>query len=58
VAARNVRRSITGFARRLSGVVGYAGRGATGPCRSPPYRLGGSLAEPPSFLHEQTIGHV
>src|SRR5207247_1717840 len=48
--AMKVRRCITGSSRRQSASQerGDAGRGETGPgpCRSPPYRLGGSLAEP------------
>jgi hypothetical protein len=49
VPTRNVRRSINGSSRRCSAIQARedAGRGATGsgPCRSPPYRLGGSLTD-------------
>jgi hypothetical protein len=47
VPARNVRRSITGSARRLSAVVGYAGRRAigSGPWHEPSLQAGRSVAE-------------
>jgi hypothetical protein len=49
VPARNVRRSISRSSRKQSAsqARGDAGRGETGsgPCRSPPHGLGGSLAE-------------